>query len=110
MATPVTDYKLPAFIVEFFQRLFTKKPTFFKVLQIVTVVLSAVTGLPELLASWGVVLPDAFNLLANKWVGIISIVVAITSQLATATETVEDPAKTLPLTAKVAAEEGKPIV
>lgn len=75
---------LLSFLIELVNRLKTKKPKFFIYLQWITGALGAVTGLPELLTSWGIVLPSATLVLENKIVAACSIGFFIASQLTSA--------------------------
>lgn len=98
------------FLIELVSRIRTKKPKFFVVLQWITVVLGAVTGIPDFLAYFNIVLPPALIVLENKWIAVASIGFLIASQLTTqskpATVTADGDvlkqtnAKQLPFTAK----------
>lgn len=74
------------FLVQLVKRFLAKTPKFFKILQVLSIVLAIVTGLPSLLESAGIVLPAALSVLASKVISIASIVAAFITQL-TATET-----------------------
>jgi len=76
------------FLAELILRLFGKTPQFFKIVQIVSIVVAAITGLPEFLIEIGLDLPEAFDVIANKVVAIAAIVSAFISQL-TVTTTVK---------------------
>jgi len=71
------------YLKELLQRLKTKKPKFFVVLQIITGVLGAITGLPAFLAQFSIILPPAALVLENKYVAWASIGFMIASQLTT---------------------------
>lgn len=76
---------ITSFIVETIKRLFASKPGYFKVLQIASIVVAIVTGLPEFLTSVGVVLPEALQLIASKAVSIAAVVAALIAQLTVTT-------------------------
>jgi hypothetical protein len=75
------------FLAELVLRLFGKTPQFFKIVQVVSIVVAAVTGLPEFLNEIGLDLPESFDILANKVVAIAAIVAAFISQLTVTTDT-----------------------
>lgn len=58
------------FIQEFFQRLFTKSPKFFRVWQLLLSIATIVTGLPELLQYLHITLPPSLAILENQTVSI----------------------------------------
>jgi hypothetical protein len=60
------------FLQELFQRLATKSPKFFKVWQIILVIVTGLTGLPEILKWLNITLPPDLSILANKTVAIAS--------------------------------------
>jgi hypothetical protein len=76
-----------SFLAELVLRLFGKTPHFFKVVQIVSVVVAAITLLPEFLVEIGLDLPDTFDVLASKVVGYAALVGAFISQLTVTTDT-----------------------
>lgn len=69
------------FINELLLRLFSDKPWFFKVVQILSVVTALITGLPVWLAESGVVLPDAWQALSSQVVSVAAAVAAFIAQL-----------------------------
>jgi hypothetical protein len=73
-----------SFLVELAQRLRTKKPRFFIVLQWLTGVLAGVTGIPSFLAQFHITLPPAATALENKYVAWAAIGFSLASQLTTA--------------------------
>lgn len=75
------------FLAELLLRLFGKTPKFFQILQIISVVVAAITGLPEFLNEIGLDLPEAFDVVANKIVSIAAIVAAFIAQLTVTSET-----------------------
>lgn len=79
---------LIAFLKENLNRLFTKKPRFFIWWQWLTGALSAVTGLPGLLAMLNVNLPAHFAALENKFVAACAAGFFLASQLASASPVV----------------------
>lgn len=62
------------FLAELVNRLFSKTPTFFKVIQIVSGLTVLIAGLPGFLESLGIPLPAALTLLESKIVAISGIV------------------------------------
>lgn len=72
---------LIAFLSEAIQRLSTKAPKFFVVLQWVSGFVSAITGLPEALASFGITLPPQLTVFENKIVAIASLVALVMAKL-----------------------------
>ncbi|HSY76875.1 MAG TPA: hypothetical protein VK890_08465, partial [Bacteroidia bacterium] len=74
-----------SFFIELAQRLRTKKPRFFIVLQWLTGVLAGVTGIPSFLAQFHITLPPAATALENKYVAWAAIGFSIASQLTSAT-------------------------
>jgi hypothetical protein len=73
-----------SFLVELAQRIRTKKPKFFVVLQWLTGVLAGVTGIPSFLAQFNIVLPPAMTALENKYVAWAAIGFSLASQLTAA--------------------------
>lgn len=63
------------------QRLFSSSPVFFKVWQIISTVVLLVTGVPELLAYFNVLLPEPFNTFESKTVAIAAAVGLFMSSL-----------------------------
>jgi len=80
------------FLNELIIRLFSSKPWFFQVVQIISVATAVVTGLPEFLADSGIHLPAAWEAISSKAVSIAAMVAAFVSQL-----TVTDKTKRLHL-------------
>jgi hypothetical protein len=97
MAVP-TNFSIPNWLIELIKRFFTKKPAFFKVLQIISGIATVLVGLPVWLESMGVSLPEAWQAIATETVGWISLVITVIAQLTTDTSKVKDPSKTLPFT------------
>jgi hypothetical protein len=83
-----------AFLKELIQRFFAKSPKFFKIIQVLSMLAFVVTGLPDLIAETGIVLPDYIVSIQNKVIAVASIVSFIISKL-----TVVD-ATQLPLSGK----------
>lgn len=69
------------FITEFFHRLFSSNPKFFKIVQIISIVVAVATGLPSLFRSAGVDLPEWAGVIESKITAIAAIVTAIIAQL-----------------------------
>lgn len=61
-----------AYIKELIQRFATKSPKFFRILQMIAGAITAITGLPPLLAYYHIPLPEAVTFLQNKYAGLIS--------------------------------------
>jgi hypothetical protein len=76
------------FLAELVLRLFGNTPHFFKIVQIVSIVVAAITGIPEFLIEIGLDLPEAFDVIASKVVAIAAAVAVFISQL-TVTTTVK---------------------
>ena len=64
------DNKFLNFLVEIAQRLKAKSPKFFQVLQWISGIATAITGLPEFLTFIGINLPQGWMITANKTVAI----------------------------------------
>jgi len=79
-----TQNQLLTFLQELVNRVRTKKPRFFVYLQWITGAMGAITGLPALLASWGITLPPVMMTFENKLVAACSTGFFIASQLTTA--------------------------
>jgi hypothetical protein len=75
----VTDF-IP-FLTDLFVRLFKPTPKFFQVLQVISTILLVISGLPGFLESNGVTLPEPIHSIANKAIGVISIVIIFIAQL-----------------------------
>lgn len=74
-----------AFFAELVGRLFSKTPAFFKVIQVISTIVSIVTGLPVLLQSVGITLPEPFAALENKVIAIAGLVSLFISSLPVST-------------------------
>jgi hypothetical protein len=61
-----------AWFQELIGRLKTRAPKFFRILQYVSGAITAIAGLPALLAAYHIPLPDAITFLQNKYAGLIS--------------------------------------
>lgn len=102
-----------AFFVETFTRLAAKKPVYWQIIQGIGVVVFIWNNIPLWLAQNGIPIPTIITNWENKTAGIIGVVVAITSQLATqskvvTTDTTGTPLKqtdqtTMPFTAPIEA-------
>lgn len=86
------------FLAELVNRLFSKTPWFFKVIQIVSGLTVLVAGLPGFLETIGIPLPAALTLLESKVVAISAIVSLFISSLPVVTSATTPPAA-LPFTA-----------
>lgn len=69
------------FINELLLRLFSEKPWFFQVVQVLSVVTALITGLPVWLAESGVVLPEAWQAVSSQVVSVAAAVAAFIAQL-----------------------------
>lgn len=76
------------FAVEFLTRLVAQKPVFWKVIQGAGFIVFVWNNLPLWLAQNGIPVPEIITTWENRTAGIIGIVVAITSQLATQSKVV----------------------
>lgn len=79
----MTTNPLLAYLQEFFQRLSTKSPKFFRVIQIVSAVATLLTGLPGLFEELGWTLPDWATILQNKTVAFCMLTALTISKLTT---------------------------
>jgi pilus assembly protein TadC len=70
-----------AFLADLLVRMLKPNPKFFNVLASIGVILTVITGIPELLINSGVELPEPFEVLASKFVSIIGLVIFFISQL-----------------------------
>lgn len=71
-----------AFLKELAVRLKSKNPKIFNVIATIGAVAWVLTGLPDLLTSMGIHLPESFLVIQNKIVSISGVVVFVMSQLA----------------------------
>lgn len=71
------------FLIELGQRFLSKTPKFFKIVRLLGIIAGIVTGIPALLESNGVILPDALLPISSKLVSICGWVVAFVAQLTT---------------------------
>lgn len=76
-----------AFFAELVGRLFSKTPAFFKVIQVISTLLSIVTGLPTVLTSLGIPLPASITGLENTVLSIAGLVGLFISSLPVTTST-----------------------
>lgn len=72
---------LRKWLVETLNRLFIKKPKYFKYWQWVSIALMSICGIPYMLVQFSVSLPDWLQVLSNKFVSGASIAMLIMSQL-----------------------------
>lgn len=112
-----------AYIVELINRFATKSPRFFRILQMITGFVTAVTGIPALFAQFNIPLPEFLTVLQNKYAGFLALGMFIVSLLSTQSKIVattetgvaikKTNEKALPFTAqaeeKKAAKEGAPV-
>ena len=75
------DNSIILFFAEMFKRLFAKSPLFFKIIQIVGVIVAVITGLPAFLESVHIVLPDAWSAIESKVISIAALVGAFVAAL-----------------------------
>jgi type III secretory pathway component EscS len=71
------------FAIEAVIRFFSKTPWFFKVIQVITVIVAVITGLPEFLFSAGVDLPDAWDAVSSKIISVAAVIGTIVAQFTT---------------------------
>lgn len=77
-----------SFLQEIFLRLSSKSPLFFRIFQLLSGAVIAVSGLPLTLQWLGITLPPPYDALTNKTVAICSIVALFFSALTTQGKTV----------------------
>lgn len=92
MATSVstpssTVQTVVAFFAELVGRLFSKTPTFFKVIQIVSTLVAIVTGLPSIITGLGIALPASVTGLENTVLSVAGLVGLFISSLPVTTST-----------------------
>ncbi len=78
------------FLNELIIRLFSDKPWFFKVLQLLSVATAVVTGLPQFLVDSGIALPAAWEAISSQVVSVAAMVAAFVSQLTVTDKTKKD--------------------
>jgi hypothetical protein len=71
------------FLVELVKRFLSNTPSFFKVVKVLAIITALVAGIPTLLESSGVILPNVIAALASKIVSISALVAAFIAQLTT---------------------------
>lgn len=64
---------LLAFFQELLQRFFTKSPKFFRIWQLITAIGTAITGIPEFLGMFNIVLPHPYDIFSNKFIAAVSL-------------------------------------
>ena len=69
------------FLLQIVKRLTLESPKFFKVFQIIGIVASLITGIPEFLELFGVHLPQSIAFFANKTIAIAGSVVVFMATL-----------------------------
>ncbi|RWZ86782.1 MAG: hypothetical protein EO766_13325 [Hydrotalea sp. AMD] len=69
------------FWIQLIERLFSSNPKFFKYIQYVSLAISAITGLPDLLGYFGIHLTGTWLVFENKIIAISGIVAALIAQL-----------------------------
>lgn len=87
------------YIIEFFKRLGAKTPTFFKVLNYLSIATVIVTGLPGILEELGIALPAWAETFQSKAVAIASLIATVLTKLPTDTPVVTTSAAGTPLKA-----------
>lgn len=81
--------KLLLFLAEVLKRFLGETPWFFKVVQIISVAVALILGLPQLLADAGVVLPPHIEEITSKVVFYAGLVAAFIAQLTVTPEVKE---------------------
>jgi len=81
MAVTQDSNSVIKFLAELVARLFSKTPVFFKVIQVISVIVTVVTGLPGLLESVNITLPPALSVLQSKIAAIAGLVSLFISSL-----------------------------
>lgn len=84
----MTNNLLMQFLQEIFLRFKAKSPTFFVWWQRIAMIVGAVTGLPEFLAQFNIVLPPSLTILENKTIAICSMVALFMSLMPAQSTTV----------------------
>lgn len=79
------------FFKELFIRLKAKSPAFFKVIQVIALIAGLVTGIPDLLTHFGVILPAALQSIESTAVSIASFVVLFIASLTVDPKVVNTP-------------------
>ena len=74
------------FLAELIARLFGKTPAFFKTVQIITVLVAVITGLPTFLEQVGIDLPEAWDSIVLKIISVASLVGTFIAQLTLTTQ------------------------
>lgn len=69
------------FWIQLIKRFFSSNPKFFKYIQYVSLAISAITGLPELLGYLGIPLTGIWLTFANKAIALSGIIAAVIAQL-----------------------------
>lgn len=69
------------FLAELIVRLLGKTPAFFKTVQIITVLVAVITGLPTFLDQVGIDLPEAWDSIVLKVISVASLVGTFIAQL-----------------------------
>lgn len=70
-----------AFLVEFITRFLSKNPTFFNVINWISLGVATLTGLPQTLISYGIAVPSWLAIFENHFALVASIVVLVIGQL-----------------------------
>lgn len=69
------------FWIDLVSRFFSDNPKFFKYIQYVSIVVAAITGLPELIGYFGITLSGKWLVFENKTLAIAAIVAAFIAKL-----------------------------
>lgn len=69
------------FFIDLLGRLLSSNPTFFKYVQWISIAVAAITGLPDLLNTFGITLTGKWLMFENKTIAIAAVVATIIAQL-----------------------------
>lgn len=83
-----------AFLAELLKRFFDKSPKFFRIWQGISGVAAIVTGLPEFLTLFNIVLPAPFDILTNKFIAAVSAGMFFMSTLTSQSQPIVEDGKT----------------
>lgn len=71
------------FLTQTIKRFLSANPSYFKIVNVILTIVAVVTGLPDFLAQFGIVLPEWASVLSSKTIAIAAIVGRVLTQLTT---------------------------